>query len=104
MKLVNLFPFALPLTDGEDNFVELPANEDDLQVFVEYKVVDKVDGMPVFNVVYKEGLPEPEPGVVFVVSSPIRQLCYDRKDLASPGQPVQDEDGEVVGFLGVIKN
>ena len=51
-----------------------------------------------------EGLPDPEPGVVFVVSGLVRSAVPGRSDVASPGDLVRDAAGAVVGCKNLVVN
>jgi len=51
-----------------------------------------------------EGLPDPEPGIVFVVSALIRAAVPNRTDVASPGDLVRDASGAVVGCRNLVIN
>lgn len=51
-----------------------------------------------------EGLPEPQDGVLLVVSALVRQAVPHRADVASPGDLVRDADGNVVGCKGLTVN
>ena len=66
----------------------------------------EIDGVPLAVVAYGEvtGLPDPAPGVVVVVSAMVRAACPDRADLASPGEPVRDEAGRVIGCRSLVVN
>lgn len=44
------------------------------------------------------GLPEPEPGVIYVVSHLTVAACPDRDDLAFPAGLRRDDEGTIVGF------
>jgi hypothetical protein len=59
--------------------------------------------IPVYRTVYGdvEGLPSEEDGVVFIVSAMVRAARPDRRDLYSPAKLVRDDDGNVVGCLGL---
>jgi hypothetical protein len=50
-----------------------------------------------------EGLPEPAPGVLLVVSAVVRAACPDRRDLVSPHDLVRDEAGRVIGCRGLAR-
>lgn len=50
------------------------------------------------------GLPEPTSGTVFIVSALVRTALPGRTDLASPGDLVRDEAGNVVGCRNLIVN
>lgn len=51
-----------------------------------------------------EGLPDPEAGVVFVVSALVRAAVPGRSDVASPGDLVRDAAGAVVGCRNLVVN
>lgn len=51
-----------------------------------------------------EGLPEPEAGVVFVVSALVRAAVPGRSDVASPGDLVRDASGVVIGCRNLVIN
>ena len=42
-------------------------------------------------------LPAPVEGTVYFVSAMVKAACPDRSDLVSPGDPVRDAEGKVVG-------
>lgn len=49
------------------------------------------------------GLPEPEPGVWYVVSLPVVLVCHDRRDLMVPYREVRGENGTVVGCRSLAR-
>lgn len=51
-----------------------------------------------------EGLPDPEPGVLYIVSALVRSAVPNRSDVASPGDLIRDEKGTVVGCKGLTVN
>lgn len=51
-----------------------------------------------------EGLPEPEAGVIYIVSALVRAAVPGRLDVASPGELVRDAAGVVVGCKGLVVN
>lgn len=50
------------------------------------------------------GLPDPQEGVVYVVSSAVRLSCPERGDEVSPGKPVYDDTGHIVGIMNLVAN
>jgi hypothetical protein len=61
------------------------------------------------DLVYREfsgvvGLPDPQEGVVYVVSSAVRLSCPERGDEVSPGKPVYDDTGHIVGIVNLVAN
>lgn len=51
-----------------------------------------------------EGLPDPEPGVLYIVSALVRAAIPTRSDVASPGDLCRDEKGAVIGCKGLTVN
>lgn len=48
-----------------------------------------------------EGLPSPQPGTLYIVSSLVAAAARDRTDLLIPDELVRDEQGKVVGARGL---
>ncbi len=65
--------------------------------------VGQIDGVPVFRNSYgePENVPDPEDGVMYVVSSITAQACREAgrttKDLLLPARTVRDSEGRVIG-------
>lgn len=50
-----------------------------------------------------EGLPEPQDGVLLIVSRMVADACSEtREDLVSPGELVRDPQGRVIGCKNLI--
>ena len=49
------------------------------------------------------GLPEPEPGVVYIVAKAVADAAPHRGDLMSPGKLIRDADGKVIGCDGLTR-
>lgn len=47
---------------------------------------------------------EYEEGIYLLVSAMVREALPLRKDLVSPGQLLRDDDGNVIGCLGLVGN
>ena len=64
------------------------------------------EGVEVVTTSYGEvsGLPDPTPGVFFIVSGLVRAALPHRKDLLSPGDLVRDEKGQPIGCRNLISN
>ena len=64
-------------------------------------VVDKINGIPVSVVRFGDvvGLPDPVPGVIWIVSALVKQ-AVNRSDVVSPGELVRNSDGNVIGCKG----
>ena len=85
----------------------IEAGEEVARVSCEYMKVDKkVEGVDVYRTVFGEvtGLPDYEEGVYLLVSAMVREALPLRSDLVSPGQLLRDDDGNVIGCLGLVGN
>ena len=107
-KLINLCPHDITIVDSEGNVVlVLPYEEGRVaRVAVTEIPVENTLGHP-FPVVHREwgqvtGLPDPQPGVAFVVSAAVVSACPGRKDIYSPGQLIRDEHGQPTQCVGLV--
>lgn len=102
MQFINLTPHRVVVIDGP---VIEPSGEV-ARVAQSYEQVGNEGGVPLFRTVLGqvEGLPDPQPGVMYVVSGMVRAALPHRSDLASPGQLVRDDQGRVTGCRGLIIN
>jgi hypothetical protein len=93
-RVVNLTPHAIHVGDRT-----IPPSGAVARVSTASVAVGKHDGIPIVRTNYGqvEGLPEPEEGTLYVVSSLVRLACPDRADLASPALLVRDQEGRVIG-------
>lgn len=85
----------------------IEAGEEVARVSCEYMKVDKkVEGVDLYRTVFGEvtGLPDHEEGVYLLVSTMVREALPLRSDLVSPGQLLRDDDGNVIGCLGLVEN
>ena len=51
-----------------------------------------------------EGLPEPKENTMYIVSMLVRLGCPDRRDIASPGDLVRDDKGQIIGAKNLAVN
>lgn len=98
--IINLTPHSL-------NFggIVIPPSGQIARVSVSRKKVGEINGIPAYVPEFGEvqGLPSPEEGKVFVVSALVRthpDVAF-RGDVASPGSPVRDGSGVIVGADGI---
>lgn len=85
----------------------IEAGEEVARVSCEHMKVDKkVEGVDMYRTVFGEvtGLPEYSEGVYLLVSAMVREALPLRKDLVSPGQLLRNEEGQVIGCLGLVGN
>lgn len=106
MTIVNLTPHALTLVVGSGT-VTVPPSGTVARVAVTREPAGTVtlDGVavPLYRTTYGavEGLPDPTPDTLYVVSSLVAAAARDRNDLVVPDDLVRDEQGRVVGARGL---
>lgn len=106
--LVNLTPHAIHIhvSTPRKRVITVPPSGIVARVVEKTKRAGKFDGVPLVSVTPTaiENLPDPSPGVIFVVSVMIREAAIERRDLASPYDPIRDAEGRVVGCRGLVVN
>ena len=97
MKIINLTPHTINISD-----LVIPSSGI-ARAKQESKQVDTIDEIPVYNTVYGEveNLPEPQDGVIYVVSALTAQAVPDRKDVYITFGAVRDEAGKIIGCTGL---
>lgn len=105
MTLVNLTPHVINVI-LEGSALALPTSGQVARVSSKSEKVGEAAGVPLFATTFGEvvDLPQPEEGVLYVVSAMVRAALSSRTDLASPGDPVRDGEGKVIGCRGLIVN
>lgn len=104
--LVNLTPHTINVVTSEDTFSFPPsgtvARVSSNQQFIGLWGND----IPLYRSTFGDviDLPDPQDNTIFVVSALVRSAAPDRFDLASPGDLVRDDAGNVVGCKGLIIN
>lgn len=102
MKFVNLTQHDLTIVLENGDGLVLPASGEVARVTFSTQQVDKVIGIPIFKTVYEPevtGLPEPENGTIFIVSSLAAQTVK-RRDVLAPTKLIRDDDGQVIAAGG----
>ena len=106
MRLVNLTPHPLSVVCPDGQTLQVPPSGTIARVAVTRRPAGqlRVEGasLDVHVVEYGdvEGLPEPEAGVIYVVSALVASRV-PRPDVYAPGELVRDEAGRVVGCRGL---
>jgi len=103
MELRNYTPHPLSVLDAAGAATAMPVFGPAPRLAVSRESLGDLGGFPVVRSTMgaPEGLPDPEPGVVFIVSALVAEAAPDRGDLAYPGEAVRDEAGRVVGCRGL---
>jgi len=104
MELINLTPHEITIV-GEDGKViaTISPSGSVARVKTTQTIIGQVNDIPIVRTFFGdvEGLPEPEPNTVFIVSSMVAQAVPHRDDVVapdtSPNGVVRDEEGRIVG-------
>ena len=101
--LINLTPHTLTLQGGTDPVV-LPPSPPAARISVTQTPLAPVAGLPVVAAVMGEveNLPEPVPGIGYVVSRLVFEACPSRRDVFAPGAPLANKSGVVIGAQGLV--
>lgn len=102
MKFVNLTQHDLTIILENGDGLVLPASGEVARVTFSTQQVDEVDGIPIYKTIYEPevtGLPEPEDGTIFIVSSLAAQTAK-RHDVLAPTKLIRDDDGQVIAAGG----
>lgn len=102
MKFVNLtqHDLTIVLENGDD--LVLHASGEVARVTFSTQQVNEIDGIPIYKTIYEPevvGLPEPQDGTIFIVSSLAAQTVK-RPDVLAPTKLIRDDDGQVVAAGG----
>lgn len=102
MKFINLttHDLTIVLENGDD--LILPASGEVARVTFSTQQVDEIDGILIYKTIYEPeitGLPEPQDGTIFVVSSLAAQTVK-RPDVLAPTKLIRDDDGQVIAAGG----
>jgi D-hexose-6-phosphate mutarotase len=103
MRLINLTPHPLTIRLDDENDLVLPPSGQVARVAVEQAQVAAVGGIPIVATVFGaiEGLPAPEPGVLYITSSLVAQAAAreGRVDVVAPDTgptAVRDTGGQII--------
>lgn len=98
--LVNLTPHAITFVNSEGNTLRVVEPSGQLaRVSARTVTGDWIDDIPVTTTEFGEveGLPAPQEGTIYIVSSLVAQRCKDRLDVFIPNESVRDSEGRIVG-------
>lgn len=106
VKLVNLTPHPIDIVPFASR-ITVPASgivarvREVSEATGWFKVGDDLVDIPTITRIYGDvdGLPPPEEGVVYIASSIVAMRAWERgrNDVVSPGDPVRDSNGRVIG-------
>lgn len=102
VELVNLTPHDVTLVAKNGETFTIPATGDCARVGVSSETIGSMfeDMFDIVRTVFDRevvGLPAPQDGVIYLVSTLVAQASPSRRDLLVPANLVRDEAGRVVG-------
>lgn len=112
MKIMNLTPHALTIISGENNMQKLVIEPSGVVARVSTRTesigsITTDDGfnIPLTTTVFGrlEGLPAPEEGTIYVVSSLVAGRVPYRPDVMIPNESIRDDKGRIIGCLSLGK-
>jgi len=105
MNLVNLTPHAVNILTAHGTVTLAPSGTV-ARCSTASTPAGEVNGIALSRTTFGAvvDLPEPDEGVILVVSALVRAALPTRTDLASPGELVRDAAGAVIGCKGLIVN
>lgn len=107
MEFINLTPHDVVLVDLNTKEVKrtFKASGELARVTTSTEIVDNIDGIDItvtkFSEVY--GLPEPQDGLIYIVSLAVAQRVTGRSDVLVPNGSVRDEQGRIIGCTSLAR-
>lgn len=101
--LRNLTPHELNIFSDDGKVVSIPPSGRVARVAQTREQRGTIDGLAVTYSTFGdvEELPEPQDGVIYVVSGLVLSAVPDRADVFAPGEAVRDDAGRVIGARGL---
>ena len=104
VRLVNLTPHSVVVYGGDGSPVLTIESSGVVRLSEQKTKIGEIDGIPIYEKSFGSGnLPEPEEGVLYIVSLPVAQAYPERDDLIVPDDLVRDENGRVIGCRAFAK-
>lgn len=114
IKLVNLTPHAINLIvpdgNGGETLIVVPPSGAVARCAVTRRVAYLIETPEGFKIPVNhtsfgevEGLPDPEPGVAYIVSTLVAQAARERSDIYVVDDTVRDEAGRIVGARALAR-
>lgn len=111
MRIINLTPHAIGLAT-EDGVVTIPASGTVARVAVSVSPAGEIETdygrVPLVRLTYGDpvGLPDPQDGVVYIVSKVVADALPDRPDLVypdtSPESAIRNDAGQIVAVRRLV--
>ncbi|MBY6274192.1 MAG: hypothetical protein CW346_18740 [Bacillaceae bacterium] len=97
----NLTPHEVVVMDraGETVICRFPPSGTVARCTSQREVIGSINNIPINRTTFGavSGLPDPEPGVYYIVSALVAQALPEREDLLIPDDTVRDEAGRIIG-------
>jgi len=106
-SVVNLTPHLISVFDAAGEVLaEYPPTGAVVRLESSFDPTGQVEGVPVGGLGYGRvvGLPPPTPGVLLVVSLPVKLCVPLRPDVATVAMEVRDATGRIIGCRGLANN
>lgn len=111
MKIINLTPHEIAVVAESGEVIRrYPASGTIARAASKTEIIDELDGIPVASQQFGEvsGLPDPEPGTVYLVSLVVGQAMKGQRDDlygpdTSPDGAVRDAEGRIIGTRRLVK-
>ena len=100
MKFINLTPHSINFINNDGIITKTVEPSGELARLTTNTVTTgEYDGIPVTETVYGEiqGLPDPVPNTIYIVSSLVAQRVPERQDVFIPNESVRDDSGRIIG-------
>lgn len=104
MEIINLTPHAITFLDGNNSVLKVVEPSGTIARAAQTRVlIGDIDGLPVNQCRYGEvtGLPEAQPGTIYLVSALTAQACPERSDVFITDDAVRDENGRIIGCRAI---
>lgn len=105
VTLLNATPHALNIVQSDGNILTLKASGICPRC-ESNELVDRAIGLIQVTkqtLGHVEGLPDPVPGLYFIVSRLVASAADNRDDLLVPGSLIRDDQGKVIGCKGLSR-
>ena len=107
MKVINLTPHDVSIYTEDRKIIKTYAYSGQIARLAQRaEVVDYIDGIPIKVSRNRRitGLPEPQEGVLYIVSDIVLNCCRHRTDLIAPGSKIYDDNRRVIGCTSFMSN
>jgi hypothetical protein len=110
VNLINLTPHTVIVwSESREPLLIIPASGQVARVSMattQDPELTLATGLPVVTVSAGQvtGLPDPQAGVMLLVSMTVRVAVPHRRDVLSPGELVRGSDGQPIGCRGLVGN